>query len=981
MPSTQKTRGQLNATNAFAWALGAPLPATLGLWYFLAGAPRGLARLQLAGSADRAFAICAGRLSTCQHALTTYYTLVVCCTISLLLVFWLSYFAFPSKCGRHVAGLAMIVTGVGGLCGVLENWLIKHGLGLGRTQAGDSWFAVAAGLAALKWLIALLTILAFYLWLTALSRAGRHALPAMWRRMRRQPKADPAFRIACGRHHSDDTPQAVPSWPVAMGPDGPTWPDIAPEKDLYAAAQETPSHWRYEGTTAPGRENADIGICVSGGGIRSACVTLGALQTLRHTLSKAGYLVSVSGGGYTVGAMQLALSDDQGKPAGPSAKTVFQPGSVEEDHLRRHSKYVADGTREWLVALGVLLRGLLASLFLLAATTTILGLALSWGYHLVPVTDLNHLAAPGTHVCPPHCSRPSRPPFRHPAVWAVLTLFAAAAFSWLVWLFSTTWSRGAKPGRIAARAFRLLLVLAMALATTVILVPLLAWGAVQLQLQLKVNRPRTGAGIGATVLITYVAALITTLWRRRQTLRSGLSKITDLLRGKPGLARAVPNGFTQYLLVWAVLALLAVGFLLLLGWSTATGWSWPNWAQVTAPAILLVLGSSLDQTWMSLHPFYRRRLASCFAVRRADVAGREGVQIAQPYNFDTETTRLSTYGGRRDKFPQVIFAAAANLSGASRTPPGRRAVSFTFSCDYVGSPDTGYACTACLEERTKRHIARDLTVQSAIAISGAAFASAMGAQARAFQTFFALSNARLGSWLPNPSVLARQWEPDAPWQLPRAPAIRRLPYLLREVFGRYPMDDRLLLVTDGGHYENLGLVELLRQGVRTAICIDASGDTPPFATTLAQAIALAQEELGITITLDDPGALIPGSGEPLSPPSILSPVNARLSKTAVITGRITYPRNLRIKDENGRTTWSGTEGTLIVARATLTATLPYQLLSYAAAHPVFPRDSTSDQWFDHEQFDAYQTLGRCLGTQVQNLLEPPSPQVTPTTKP
>lgn len=881
MRSTQETGRQLTATEAFLWALGAPLPAALGLWYFLAGAPRGLARLQLAGSADRAFAICAGRLPACQHALTTYYALVVCCTISLLAVFWLSYFAFPSKRGRRVAVLAMIVTGVGGLCGVAENWLIKHGLGAARAQAGDGWFAVAAGLAALKWLIALLTILACYLWLTALSRAGRQALPGMWRWARRRPRADPAPGSTrngrhcdshrCDRHHSDGAPAAVPAWPVVVGPDGPTWPGIAPEKDLYAAAQETPSHWRYERTTAPGRENADIGICVSGGGIRSACVTLGALQSLRTTLNKAGYLVSVSGGGYTVGAMQLALCDDQGRPAGPSATTVFEPGSVEEDHLRRHSKYVADGTREWLVALGVLLRGLLASLFLLGATTAILGLALSWGYHLVPVTDLHHLAAPGTHLCPPHCTPPPRPPFRPPAVWTVLALFAAAALAWLIWLFATTWSRDGGPGRIAARAFRLLVVLALALATTVLLVPLLAWGAVQLQLQLRASRPRIGAGVGATVLIAYVAAVVTTLWRRRQTLRSGLSKITDLLRGRPGLSRAVPNGFTQYLLVWAVLALLAAGFLLLLGWSTATGWTWPNWAQAAAPAILLVLGSSLDQTWMSLHPFYRRRLASCFAVRRADAPGRKGVQVAVPYDFDTEATRLSTYGGERDGFPQVIFAAAANLSGASRTPPGRRAVSFTFSRDYVGSPDVGYACTACLEERTKRHIARDLTVQSAVAISGAAFASAMGAQARAFQTFLALSNARLGSWLPNPSVLARQWEPDAPWQLPRPPAIRRLPYLLREVFGRYPMDDRLLLVTDGGHYENLGLVELLRQGVRTAICIDASGDTPPFATTLAEAIALAWEELGVTITLDNPGALVPGSGEPLAPPASCRP--------------------------------------------------------------------------------------------------------------
>ncbi|SED64600.1 hypothetical protein SAMN05216489_04005 [Streptomyces sp. 3213] len=972
MPSTKKTRRRIGPTTAFLWAVGALLPAVAGLWYFLVEAPQvGLARLQLTGSADQAFAICEGRLSACQDALTAYYTLVVCCTSSLLLIFWLSYFVFPSKRGRHLAVLAMVVTAVGGLCGVVENSLIKHGLGLGQERAGNGWFALAAGLAALKWLIAMLTILALYQWLIALSRAGRVALPTAWRGLRRQPQADPTTAtVTCQRRHGNDRPAVVPSWPVALEPDGTPWPTIP--DNTYDAPQETPSHWRYEGATAPGRQHADTGICVSGGGIRSACVTLGALQALRKTLASASYLVSVSGGGYAVGAMQLALSDKEGEEAGPSTGNAFEPGSVEEDHLRRHSKYVADGTGEWLVALGVLLRGLLASLFLLGTATALLGLGLSWAYHLVPVTDLNHLAAPGTHFCPNHCTPPPRPLFRHPAVWAVLGLFAAAAVTWLIWLFATTWSRKEKLGILFARAFRLLVVLAVALATTVILVPLLAWWTIHLQLQLKVSRPQTGAGIGATVLISYAIALITTLWRRRQTLRSGLSKITDLLRGKPGLARAVPNGFTQYLLVWAVLALLAAAFLLLLGWSTATGWSWPTWAQIAVPGVLVLLGSSLDQTWMSLHPFYRRRLASCFAVRRSEDPRQPGVQIAEPYNFDTEITTLSTYGGQRNDFPQVIFAAAANLSGASRTPPGRRAVSFTFSRDYVGSPDVGYACTACLETHTKQHIARDLTVQSAMAISGAAFASAMGAQARAFQTFFALSNARLGSWLPNPSALAERWADDASWWLSPPPTIRRLPYLLREVFGRYPMDDRLLLVTDGGHYENLGLVELLRQGVRTAICIDASGDTPPFATTLAEAIALAYEELGVTITLDHPETLIPGSGEPLSPPSVLSDINTRLSKTAVITGTITYPKDLEIKDEQGRTTWAGREGRLIVARATLTGDLPYQLLSYAAAHPVFPRDSTSDQWFDHQQFDAYQTLGHCIGKRVQDLLDRPS---------
>lgn len=70
---------------------------------------------------------------------------------------------------------------------------------------------------------------------------------------------------------------------------------------------------------------------------------------------------------------------------------------------------------------------------------------------------------------------------------------------------------------------------------------------------------------------------------------------------------------------------------------------------------------------------------------------------------------------------------------------------------------------------------------------------------------------------------------------------------------------------------------------------------------------------------------------------------------------------------------SGTSrtGRLVVAKAALTAELPYQLLSYASKKPVFPRDSTSDQWFDHGQFDAYEALGRYLGDRAVDAAKQP----------
>lgn len=368
-------------------------------------------------------------------------------------------------------------------------------------------------------------------------------------------------------------------------------------------------------------------------------------------------------------------------------------------------------------------------------------------------------------------------------------------------------------------------------------------------------------------------------------------------------------------------------------------------------------------------------LVSAFAVRRK--TDSDGEQLAVPYGFD-EPTPLVCHGRRHPGFLRVIFAAAANLSGDDRTPPGRHAVSCTLSYDYVGGPDVGYARTDALWNRTRPVIRKDLTVESAVAVSGAAFASAMGRQAGAFQTLFALSNARLGTWLPNPGVLAVLWGERADWWLPRMPRIRRLPYLLREVSGRYPMDDRMLLVTDGGHYENLGLVELLRHGVTTAVCVDASGGSGALAPALAEAIALAQEELGVQIRIEGEEwqKLVPGSAPPLTPrqtqppppslpaPNPLAALDLRLSADAVVEGEIVYPRAL--VDERGRRL--GTHGRLIVARAALTADMPYELLAYAQTDQEFTHDGTSDQWFDSRRFDAYRALGHSIGERVASLL-------------
>jgi hypothetical protein len=164
----------------------------------------------------------------------------------------------------------------------------------------------------------------------------------------------------------------------------------------------------------------------------------------------------------------------------------------------------------------------------------------------------------------------------------------------------------------------------------------------------------------------------------------------------------------------------------------------------------------------------------------------------------------------------------------------------------------------------------------------------------------------------------------------------------------------LLQVTDGGFYDNLGLVELFRRGCTRIYCVDASGDSPPAATTLAQALTLAHEELGVETALADNtwATATPGSGVALSPADPLAKLSARLSETGIITGDFKYP-------ECGPS--AGKHGHLVVAKASLWPQLPYPLMAYAEDNVIFPHDSTADQWFDDDQYAAYTELGRHLG--------------------
>jgi hypothetical protein len=182
-------------------------------------------------------------------------------------------------------------------------------------------------------------------------------------------------------------------------------------------------------------------------------------------------------------------------------------------------------------------------------------------------------------------------------------------------------------------------------------------------------------------------------------------------------------------------------------------------------------------------------------------------------------------------------------------------------------------------------------------------------------------------------------------------------YILREALGLNSLAQRYVYVTDGGHYENLGLVELLRRGCGQILCFDAAGDDLTHFHTISEAIALARSDLGVDITLDLDD-LVPGQtgsetgrtarddgnpGGAKYPISASSKRGYQQSRSDHVRGTIRYPDN--------------TTGVLIFAKAAITHDTPQDAKGFADVDRRFPHHSTADQFFDERTFEAYRGIG------------------------
>jgi hypothetical protein len=367
---------------------------------------------------------------------------------------------------------------------------------------------------------------------------------------------------------------------------------------------------------------------------------------------------------------------------------------------------------------------------------------------------------------------------------------------------------------------------------------------------------------------------------------------------------------------------------------SATGISYLVTALYFAAAILFfILTLFMRPNANSLHPLYRDRLGKAFIFTPPTQSGQD-LDPCRPLLSDI-TMR---YG------PYHLINTALNVQ-ASKTANrrGRNADFFVFTPMFVGSKSTGYVAT-----RDAEQVAVGLDLPTAMAVSGAAVSSNMGAQSiKPLTATLALLNIRLGYWMRNPLRLkeARQLTQQVRFRAVAEFRHRRNLlanyYFLAELLGQLSDQRKSVYLTDGGHIENLGIYELLRRRCRVIISVDAEADPEMAFGAFNTMERYALIDLGIRIDL--PWQEI--ANESLATGREIDEKGDAEKHRGphCAIGEINYP--------------GGRKGILIYIKASITGDENDYIFDYKRRYGDFPHETTLDQMFSEEQFEAYRALG------------------------
>lgn len=910
---------------AFAGLVAAAI-VVVGYWVFLSYLGSGTANyvLQFAGTSDRlASRATEFTLSEARGAQLWGYAFAVVWGVVgyfLFAVFWRHCWnAGPAAKDGVVSGIRYLPI-AGGVLSVIERTITLAAVRGGTNAAGDATVEMLWGAPAIivtlawgKWVIGGITVAAVLgMIVSACARAAQTPLPPDWADAFRAPVATVAAAFESNAEAADDK---VIDLVKGEAPPAPVH-DVG---DLHQNKIRAIKLGYAPGKTATAAERAEVtpdqepmplpdgtGISCSGGGIRAASFALGCLSRLERTptdtplpetvIGRARFLSSVSGGGYAAAAWRMAAGTGElpakpiiGDPCQfePKVHPFPHPGRPTPDlltHIRERRSFLANGRGGLPRSIVRVILQMMLHLSLIFVTVYVFAwpfgkLLASWAVRAFD-TDTFIKTADGIEIDSLTGAHHWLPP--------VLTLAALAPLALARMFMERNPIR-----RIVDQVMTGLVFLAAGSAFVLLLLPILVEFVVEV----------VPAGTDRLVFSGVWAAIVTAAWQ---------------------MAKRYVKRYVKYLGgVFLAMGLIAFAAFVI-DWSMREEDVWlGSWEIFAGLTIFLIIGFIMfnPDSW-SLHDFYRERLNGTFSTRREG----DGL-LAQ-----ADPPPMSDYVGVEPS-PIICCAAARPLQADT----GIAALSMTFEPQAVTifhweRPDDSqlgelsaaqipHAEFSALLPRGSRRLD---SLMGAAAISGAAVAPSMGR--KNFSTTNALLaafNARLGVWVPNPAYGG----PERDLDRKVAP---RLVNMFKEIFGVYDPKDPNVYATDGGHWDNLGVVELIRRRCATIIAIDTSGDVLGTYNALKEAIALARHECGAEIDFGDEwDKLVPAEDGIVEHNHMRGTVHYRDGHTATI---------LYVKGAVARTS------SLAIQR-------------YAAGDKTFPNYSTGNQMLTDRQLTFLVRLG------------------------
>ncbi len=361
---------------------------------------------------------------------------------------------------------------------------------------------------------------------------------------------------------------------------------------------------------------------------------------------------------------------------------------------------------------------------------------------------------------------------------------------------------------------------------------------------------------------------------------------------------------------------------------------------------LLVWFGRVNVNRFSMHAIYRNRLTRAFLgsarkQRRPDpftgfdpddnpplgdfLAANSGQRLFPVINMTLNVTSGSNAAWAERK-AEACWATPLTVGAAMLRHPSQRKDdspplgAFAQTRHYAGMESFGDVQNADVGPR----------LGSVLTVSGAALSPNWGYHSSPLTAFLmTLFNVRLGAWMPNPATATSD-------ELRLAKPRNSVFALFREMLGATTDTSQAIYLSDGGHFENLGLYEMLRRRCQRIVVIDAGQDGKCEFTDLGNAIRKARIDLDVEVTMPDIHIV--------SRKVLEGDKAASATALAIAVGCVAYP--------------GGGTGKILYLKPSFLAELPADVMAYGRSDETFPHDSTANQWFSESQFESYRALGR-----------------------